>query len=66
MDRVLEKFDLVQYDPVGEKFDPELHEAVFTIPQSEYENDHVGVVIQSGWKISNRVLRAAKVGIVKK
>ena len=66
MDRVLAKFELVQYDPLGEKFDPELHEGVFTVPQSEYDNDHIGYVIQSGWKISDRVLRAAKVGIVKK
>ena len=32
MDRVLSKFELVQYDPLGEKFDPELHEGVFTVP----------------------------------
>ena len=66
MDRVLERFELVQYDPVGQKFDPKLHEAVFTMQQSEYENDHVAVVIQSGWKLADRILRAAKVGIVKK
>lgn len=66
MDRVLERFELVQYDPVGQKFDPELHEAVFTMQQSEYDNDHVAVVIQSGWKLADRILRAAKVGIVKK
>lgn len=67
-DRVLERFHLVQYDPVGAKFDPELHEAVFTVPkaQAEQPSDHVAVVIQSGWKISDRVLRAAKVGIVEK
>jgi len=40
---------------------------VFIIPQSdEYESNHVGQVMQTGWKIGNRVLRAAKCGIVKK
>jgi len=52
---------------MGHKFDPNIHEAVFMIPaHDEIENDHVGNVIQTGWKIGERVLRAAKVGIVKK
>ena len=67
MDKVLGKFKVVQVNPLGEKFDPNIHEAVFMIPESnEYENDHVGVVIQTGWSIGERVLRASKVGIVKK
>lgn len=66
MDRVLERFEVVQYDPVGEKFDPTKHEAVFTVPDPKLENDHISVVMQTGWKIKDRVLRAAKVGIVKK
>ena len=31
MDKVLERFKVVQYDPKGQKFDPQLHEAVFTV-----------------------------------
>jgi molecular chaperone GrpE (heat shock protein) len=31
MDKVLNKFGVVQYDPKGEKFDPNKHEAVFVI-----------------------------------
>lgn len=66
MDKVLQKFEVVQYSPLGEKFDPNTHEAVFMVPESEYENDHVGAIMQSGWKIGERVLRAPKVGVVKK
>ena len=66
MDRVLERFKVVHYDPKGEKFDATLHEAVFTISQSKQENNTIEVVMQTGWKIGERVLRAAKVGIVKK
>ena len=66
MDRVLERFKVVQYDPKGEKFDAKLHEAVFTVPRSDYPNDTVDTVMQTGWKIGERVLRAAKVGVVKK
>ena len=66
MDKTLNKFKVVQYDPKGEKFDPNIHEAVFVIPDKEKENDTVSEVMQTGWKIGDRVLRAAKVGISKK
>lgn len=66
MDKILLKFEVVQFNPIGEKFDPNLHDAVFVIPESEHKPDHVGMVMQSGWKIGDRILRAAKVGIVKK
>merc|ERR1712147_559373 len=36
MDNVLRRFKLEQYDPKGQALDPKLHEAVFTVPQSEY------------------------------
>lgn len=66
MDNCLKRFGVVQFSPLGEKFDPNLHEGIFTLPESEHPNNHVGAVMQSGWKIGDRVLRAAKVGIVKK
>ena len=66
MDKVLARFNVNQYDPKGEKFDPQLHEAVFTVAQSEQENDTVEIVMTTGWKIGERILRPAKVGIVKK
>ena len=66
MDSTLKRFGVAQFDPKGEKFNPNFHEAIFTIPESEQENNTVGQVMQSGWKIGDRVLRAAKVGIVKK
>ena len=67
MDKILSKFDVNQYSPMGEKFDPNIHEAVFIIPEhEEIEADHVGHVMQTGWKIGDRVLRAPKVGIVQK
>ena len=66
MDKVLGRFNLEQYDPKGIKFDPKMHEAVFTVANSEFEEGFVAVTMQTGWKIGDRVLRAAKVGIVKK
>lgn len=68
MDATLGRFDVVQFDPMDEKFDPNIHDAQFMIQQGvtdENENT-VGHVMQTGWKIGDRVLRAAKVGIFKK
>lgn len=69
MDNVFKRFQLEQYDPKGQKFDSKLHEAVFTVTPEQAEEglqkDDVAVVMQTGWKIGDRVLRAAKVGIVK-
>jgi molecular chaperone GrpE len=46
MDKVLAKFDVKEFNPVGEKFDPNIHDAVFMMPgHEEYDNNHVGQVI---------------------
>jgi molecular chaperone GrpE len=66
MDNCLKRFNIVQYDPKGEKFNPSMHEAVFTVKEDDKEVDTVAVVMQTGFKIGDRVLRAAKVGIVKR
>ena len=35
MDKVLGKFDVTQFDPIGEKFDPNIHDAVFMMPEAD-------------------------------
>jgi molecular chaperone GrpE len=45
MDSTLKRFNVVQFDPKGEKFDPNLHEAIFTIPDPTKENNTVGEVM---------------------
>ena len=39
MDACLKRFGVAQFKPMGEKFDPNLHEAIFTIPESEFANN---------------------------
>jgi molecular chaperone GrpE len=60
------KHGLVEYRPLKERFDPNKHEAVFDYEDEEIPSHHVGQVMQSGFKIGERVLRPAKVGVVKK
>lgn len=42
MDKVLKRFDVVEFSPLGEKFDPNKHDAVCMVPSDEYQNEHVG------------------------
>lgn len=46
----------------GSDFDPNMHQAVSQIP-SEHPSGKVAATFQSGWKIGNRVLRAAMVAV---
>ena len=48
-------------DPVGEKFDPNFHQAMFEVPNQDVPSGTVVQVVQSGYKIGDRVLRPALV-----
>lgn len=61
----LKKHGLERFDPMGEKFNPNEHEAVFMAAQEGKENNIVFNVQQKGFKLNGRILRAAKVGVVK-
>ncbi|KAF8822072.1 co-chaperone GrpE protein [Cardiosporidium cionae] len=61
----LDKFGIVKYEPLGEKFDPVLHEALFEMADPTKTKGDIAKVVQSGYKIQDRLLRAAKVGVVK-
>ncbi|KAF2741060.1 GrpE-domain-containing protein [Polyplosphaeria fusca] len=65
--QTLKKHGLERFDPAveGEKFDPNVHEAVFQTPQPDKEDGTVFHTQQKGFKLNGRVLRAAKVGVVK-
>jgi molecular chaperone GrpE len=52
-------------EPLGEKFDPNFHQAMFEAPNEELPAGTVAQVVQSGWRIGDRVLRPAMVGISK-
>ena len=49
------------FDPTGEKFDPELHEALSTMPQEGTESGVVLETVEKGYRLNGQVLRAAKV-----
>ncbi|MDZ4381025.1 MAG: nucleotide exchange factor GrpE [Parvibaculum sp.] len=49
----------------GERFDPNHHEAMFEVPGSEHPAGSVVHVLEAGYKIGDRLLRAARVGVAK-
>ena len=52
-------------DPLGEKFDPNLHEAMFEVPDPQQTAGTVAQVIEVGYRLHDRLLRAARVGVYK-
>ncbi len=65
MDRQLEKHGITRIAAVGERFDPHRHQAMFEVPDASVPAGTVVQVVQEGYQIGDRVLRAALVGISK-
>ena len=61
--KTLERHGVRQIDPQGEKFDPNLHQAMFEAPDATIAKGLVSKVVQFGYKIGERVLRPALVGV---
>jgi molecular chaperone GrpE len=65
MDRLLEKHGVTRIAAKGERFDPNRHQAMFEVPDPSLPAGTVAEVIQEGYGIGDRVLRAALVGVSK-
>lgn len=63
--KVLEKHGVKKFSPEGEKFDPNVHQAMYEVPTSDLPPGHVAQVIQAGYMLGDRVLRPALVGVSK-
>jgi molecular chaperone GrpE len=62
---VFERHGIKRIDPLGEKFDPNLHQAVFEVPTRDAPPGTVVQVLQAGFTIGDRVLRPAMVGVAR-
>ena len=63
--QVLQKHGLEQLDPVGQKFDPELHQAISMIDAEGAESNSVIEVMQKGFTLNERLIRPAMVVVAK-
>src|SRR5881394_3282930 len=63
--KVMEKHGVKKIEPQGQKFDPNLHQAMFEIPDASVPAGTVVQIMQPGYTIGERVLRPALVGVSK-
>lgn len=61
----LEKNGVQKFDPIGQKFDPNVQQAMFEVPDASVPAGTVVQVVQAGYMIGERVLRPALVGVAK-
>ncbi len=62
---MLEKHGITRVDPMGQPFDPNMHQAMFEVPGTGQPNGTVVQVLQAGFLINGRLLRPALVGVAK-
>lgn len=62
---VFEKHGVSRIEPLGEKFDHNLHQAMFEIEDAEAEPGEIVEVVQPGYTLRERLLRPAMVGVAK-
>ena len=65
MHNALNRHGVTKVEPKGERFDPNFHQAMFEVPNPDVPNNTVMEVVQAGYKIGERVLRPAMVGVAK-
>jgi len=61
----LDKFGIRPIYPINEQFDPVKHEAVMTSQDPKKENNEIENIFQRGWELHERVVRPARVSVIK-
>lgn len=64
--KAFHKNGLKKFGLSGDKFDPNMHEALFEYPDENIEAGSVGQVMKVGFSLNDRVIRPAEVGVTKK
>jgi molecular chaperone GrpE len=63
VERVTEKLGLTKYGEVGDRFDPRIHEALLHNYSDEVDGPTATLVMQPGYRLGDRILRAARVAV---
>ncbi|WEV64847.1 nucleotide exchange factor GrpE [Bifidobacterium sp. ESL0732] len=61
IDKAFEKFGVEKFGKKGEAFDPTKHEAILHKPDADATEETVDTVVEAGYRIGDRVIRAARV-----
>ena len=66
LEKVTQDHDLEVIDPVGQRFDPEFHQAMTMLPSTDVDENTVLEVLQKGFKLHDRLIRPAMVIVSRK
>jgi len=61
IDKAFEKFGVEKFGEKGDDFDPTKHDAILHKPDANAEKETVDTVVEAGYRIGDRVIRAARV-----
>ncbi|MFC0265330.1 nucleotide exchange factor GrpE [Alloscardovia macacae] len=61
IDKTFEKFGVEKFGEAGEAFDPTRHEGILRKPDADVTEETVDTVVEAGYKIGDRIIRAARV-----
>jgi molecular chaperone GrpE len=65
LNNLLKSYNIEPFESIGDKFDPAKHEAIHVIEKEDEENDVILEETEIGYKINDKILRPAKVIVVK-
>ncbi|KAG2771046.1 hypothetical protein JG687_00006898 [Phytophthora cactorum] len=65
LQKVFREFKINQVGAVGDKFDPNVHDALFEYEDATKEAGSIGQLMKTGYLLNERVIRPAQVGVVK-
>ncbi len=65
LNNLLKSYNIESFESIGEKFDPAKHDAIHVIEKEDEENDIILKETEIGYKIKDKILRPAKVIVVK-
>lgn len=65
LQKVFREFNIDQVGAVGDKFDPNVHDALFEYEDAAKEAGSIGQLMKVGYLLNSRVIRPAQVGVVK-
>ena len=62
----LKKIGMEEIESLGKEFNPNEHEAITQVPTNDFEPDTIAFVAQKGYKLGDKIIRPALVGVAKK
>lgn len=61
--QLLGKYGIKEYGKIGDKFDPELHEALYRTINKKVESGCISEIVKTGYRTDDKIIRYAKVNV---